>query len=155
MVANYCRYVGRSIVWDFHFRRNLTDRKVSDFTRLLRMLEMAYLSIARYGVGLWKSEVKGQFSAKSFFKDMNVSSNSVQGWKSFWNTLVPPRVLVFCWIARRNSILTIDNLRRRNIILVNGCLMCLKDEETVHHHLIHCSFAHRVWSVILMMFDMQ
>lgn len=66
MVANYCHYVGRSIVWDFHFRRNLTDRKVSDFTRLLCVLEMAYLSIARYDVGLWKSEVKGQFFGEVF-----------------------------------------------------------------------------------------
>ena len=55
-----------------------------DFTtRLFALLDKAYLSIARDDVSLWKPEVKGQFSAKSFFKDMNVSSTSVQGWKSF------------------------------------------------------------------------
>ena len=64
-------------------------------------------------------------------------------------------MLVFCWIERRHSILTIDNLRRSNIILVSGCPMCLKDEEKVHHLLIHCSFAHRVRSAILLIFDMQ
>ena len=46
------------------------------------MLEEAYLSIARSDVRLPKPYVKGDFSMKSFFKDMNVSSNSAQGWKS-------------------------------------------------------------------------
>ena len=33
--------------------------------------------------------------------------------------------------------------------------MCLEDEETVHHLLIHCPFAHRVWSALFEMFGME
>ena len=33
--------------------------------------------------------------------------------------------------------------------------MCLEDEETVHHLMIHCHFAHRVWSILLEMFGME
>ena len=33
--------------------------------------------------------------------------------------------------------------------------MCLKEEETVHHLLIHCKFACKVWSFALNCFDMK
>ena len=56
MVADYYHYVGGSIVWDFRFRRNLTDREVSNFTRMLALLDKAYLSIARDDIRLWKPE---------------------------------------------------------------------------------------------------
>ena len=77
MVADYSRYVGGSIVWYFLFRRNLADREVSDFTRLLALLDKAYLSIARDVVRLWKPEAKGSFRRSLFFKDMNVSSTGL------------------------------------------------------------------------------
>ena len=56
---------------------------------------------------------------------------------------------------RLHKILTINKLRRRNHIIINGCPMCLEDEETVHHLLIHCPFAHRVWSALFEMFGME
>ena len=58
-------------------------------------------------------------------------------------------------MARKHKILTIDKLRRRNHFIVNGCPMCLKDEETVHHLLIHCNFAYRVCVVVFKLFDIE
>ena len=55
----------------------------------------------------------------------------------------------------KSLFLTIDQLRKRNHIIVNGCPLCLNDEETVHHLLIHCPFAHGVWSAIINMYDMN
>ena len=64
-------------------------------------------------------------------------------------------MFTFCWVAKWPIILTNDNLKRRNHIIVNGCPMCLRDEETVHHLIIHCRFALRVGLIILNMFDLQ
>ena len=79
----------------------------------------------------------------------------MEGWKSFWNPLVLPRVLAFCWFARWHSILTIDKLERRNHIIVSGCPVCLQDKEAVHHLMIHCRFAYCVWLVVLTMLALQ
>lgn len=46
---------------------------------------------------------------------------------------IPPRVVAFGWLAVRGSILTMDNLRKRRILVVNACPMCLRAEETVDH----------------------
>lgn len=43
----------------------------------------AYLSVGRGDTRLWKPDVKGKFSVKSFFKDLNVTFNREEDWKSF------------------------------------------------------------------------
>lgn len=72
-----------------------------------------------------------------------------------WNNLVSPRVFAFCWLARLHKILTMDNLKKRNAIIVNGRRMCLENEGTISHLLIHCSYAARVWGTIFKRFGMN
>ena len=71
----------------------------------------------------------------------------------FWHSLqkikAPPRVTTFVWLALRKKILTMDNLRRRNMVVVNACPLCLADEETVDHLLLHCKMTKALWSSIL------
>ena len=127
---------GGGVVWNFYFRRNLTDIEISDFAALPGILDKVYVSVGGYDERLWKPAVKGQFSVESFCNVLADSSDRGQGWQSFWNPYVPPRVLVFCWVTRKHKILTIDKLQRRKYFLVNGCPMCLKDKETTHHLLM-------------------
>ena len=61
----------------------------------------------------------------------------------------------FLWIAARDEILIIDNLVKKNLPLVNWCCLCRCDEETVDHFLLHCKFAHALWSEVLLMFGVQ
>lgn len=58
------------------------------------------------------------------------------------------KILVFCWVVRLEKILTMDNLRKRNIVIVNGCPLCLANEETVVYLFIHCGYATSVWGFI-------
>lgn len=46
-----------------------------------------------------------------------------------------------------------DNLHKHNITIVNGCLMCLQDAETVDHLLLCCEVAQFLWNWILSWFD--
>lgn len=46
-----------------------------------------------------------------------------------------------------------DNLHKHNITIVNGCLMCLHDAETVDHLLLRCEVAQFLWNSILPWFD--
>eukprot|EP00268_Persea_americana_P053131 TRINITY_DN5994_c5_g1_i2.p1 TRINITY_DN5994_c5_g1~~TRINITY_DN5994_c5_g1_i2.p1 ORF type:complete len:134 (-),score=24.75 TRINITY_DN5994_c5_g1_i2:1010-1411(-) len=119
------------------------------------MLEKVYVSMDKSDVRLWKADVEGQFSVKSFYNALVDTNPRVEGWKSFWYSVVPPRVFASSWVVKNHKILAINKLPRRNHVIVNGCPMCLKDEETVHHLLIHCQFAYRVWMVVVNMFEMK
>jgi hypothetical protein len=50
-------------------------------------------------------------------------------WKSVWRTKVPLRVAFFAWSAAPRKILTMDNLRKRRIIVVDRCCMCKRNES--------------------------
>lgn len=45
-----------------------------------------------------------------------------------------------------------DNLRCRNVIIVNVCPMCLRVEETVDHLLLGCEVAWKMWIAFLNLF---
>jgi hypothetical protein len=76
-------------------------------------------------------------------------------WKAIWKPRVPPRVTFFIWTVALGKILTADNLRRQNIILVNWCCMCRVDEETIDHLFLHCKVATKLWDTDLSLFRMH
>ena len=68
LVADYFCSMEKGVVWDFSFRRNLTDIEIADFVRLLGFLDKYYFSSGKSDVRLWKPDVRGLFSVKSFYK---------------------------------------------------------------------------------------
>ena len=65
---------------------------------------------------------------------------------------IPPKVSFFVWAAALNRILTIDNLIKRQWILVNRCCLCCADAESVDHLLLHCSVASQLWALVFSIF---
>ena len=100
-------------------------------------------------------DANGQFFVKSFYNVLTGADVWMFDWRNFWNSYVPPRVLSFCWVACLQKILTMDQVRRKNYIIVNKCPLCLNEEETTYHLLIHSKYAHEVWVSIVDMFDMS
>jgi len=47
----------------------------------------------------------------------------------------------FAWSAALGKILTVDNFRKRHIIIVDRCCLCKRDGESVDHLLLHCDVA--------------
>jgi hypothetical protein len=58
------------------------------------------------------------------------------------------------WSAALGKILTLDNLRKRNIVLVNRCGMCKKEEESIDHLLLHCESAQFLWNAFFSRFGL-
>jgi hypothetical protein len=58
----------------------------------------------------------------------------------------------FVWITALGKILTQDNLRKRNVVVVEWCYMSKKSEEFIDHLLLHCDVAREVWSYIFILF---
>jgi hypothetical protein len=44
-----------------------------------------------------------------------------------WRTKFPPRAMFFVQSAALGKILTLDNLRKRQVAVVNRCCICKKD----------------------------
>ena len=64
-----------------------------------------------------------------------------------WNPVVPPKIGVYAWEATWGQVLTLDQLKRSGMTLVNRCFMCKEDEENIDHLLIHCKSAKMLWNL--------
>jgi predicted DNA-binding protein with PD1-like motif len=53
----------------------------------------------------------------------------------------------FEWLVALGKILTMDNLRKWHIIVVDWCCLCKKNGETVGGLLLHCEVACAIWNV--------
>jgi len=61
-------------------------------------------------------------------------------------------VALFLWTAILGKILILDNLRKRNIIVMEQCCMCKTCGESIDHLFLHCEVATKLWSALLNLF---
>ena len=91
---------------------------------------------------VWMASTDGMFSVASLFlfmtRDVMASHSNLT---SLWKIKAPPRVIAFGWsmlVSGMHGILTMDNLRRKKVIITNSCPMCLAEEESINHLLLNC-----------------
>ena len=140
--------------WNIQFHKALNDWQEE---RVFSFYEHVYSKMPR-GEGIdslfWKSTPNGVFDVRSFYNSLSTPTFPFP-WKCIWSIKVPRGVSFFLWTTTQDSILTIDNLVKRNLSLVNWCCLCRCNEETVDHLLIHYKFAHALWSEVFLMFGLQ
>jgi hypothetical protein len=102
----------------------------------------------------WTCTKSGLFEVKSY-KTLWYDGDTVFPWKSIWRVKVPLKVALFAWTAALGKILTIDNLCRRMVVVIDWCFMCKKAGETVDHLLIHCDYARELWSLVFSLFGVS
>ncbi|XP_059428544.1 uncharacterized protein LOC132162314 [Corylus avellana] len=100
----------------------------------------------------WVPARKGKFNVCSFYNILISKDNTPFPWKSIWRTKAPPRVAFFAWSAALGKILTLDNLRKMNMVVINRCGMCKVDEESIDHLLLHCECAQFLWNAFFSRF---
>ena len=141
--------------WDLHFSRNMHDWELE---LLYSFMDLIY-SIPLRGEGEdklgWRRNPNKRFSVKEYYCCMSMASSDPFPWKSIWQAKVPPRVAFFSWTAALGKLLTIDNLRRRHLIIVDWCCMCKRSGESVDHLLLHCPLAWELWSMMLGLFGVH
>lgn len=94
------------------------------------------------------------FVASFFDAFSRDGSNASSIWR-LWKIKAPPRVLAFAWIALQGGTLTMVNLRRRNMVIVNGSPMCSKNAEFVGQLFLNCRVAQCPWNDVYSWFDMR
>jgi hypothetical protein len=103
----------------------------------------------------WAPSHKGKFDVNSFYRVLVCKDNVPFCWKSIWPTNVPLKVAFFASLVALEKILTIDNLRKRHVIMVDTCCMCKRNWEFVDYLLLHCEVACALWNAIFSRFGLS
>ena len=75
-------------------------------------------------------------------------------WKMMWQSKVSLRIAFFSWSASLDKITTIDNLQKKQIIVVDWCYVCKRCGELADHSLLHspAPIAYELWSLVFCLF---
>jgi hypothetical protein len=154
-VADNMQYQDGITQWNVIFTRPVQDwelEMVLSFFERLYSLQLRHGEEDRIG---WSLSKRSKFEVKSFYKVLTSQDGPSFPWKSIWRVKAPSRVAFFVWTAALGKILTMDNLRKRNVVVVEWCCMCKKSGESIDHLLIHCEVARELWSYILNLFGVE
>ena len=142
-------------MWALRFSRRLNDWEVFDVERfLLRLQERRVYSDVEDQV-VWTKAKDERFSVKSLYKALESESLGDFLARVIWNSLVPPRVSFFAWEAMWKKALTLDRIQRRGFSLANICYLCLSEEESIDHILLHCVLTRSLWSLLISLFGVS
>jgi hypothetical protein len=61
----------------------------------------------------------------------------------------------FFLLGRRSLVLTLDNLRKQDVIVFDRCCMCKRNEESMDHLFLYCEVAFASWNAIFSRFGLS
>ena len=73
-------------------------------------------------------------------------------WTSIWKQKFPSKVTFFVWTIALGTILTIDNLHKKKVLILDWCYMCKSNGVLVDHILLHSPIVFELWSTVFTLF---
>ena len=68
-------------------------------------------------------------------------------WKCLWHLNLPAKIKIFAWRACVNELPSKEKMCSCGINTSNECPICNREIESIHHTLLNCEFATRVWNL--------
>ena len=65
------------------------------------------------------------------------------------------RSCILCLDCRLGTILTINNLCKKKVLILDWCYMCKSNGESVDHLLLYCPIVYGLWSMVFTLFGIH
>uniref|UniRef100_A0A2N9ED53 Reverse transcriptase domain-containing protein n=1 Tax=Fagus sylvatica TaxID=28930 RepID=A0A2N9ED53_FAGSY len=154
-IANIMSFESGDFHWDLSFILSVHDWELESLTSFLDLIYANSLSGMREDLLCWESLFNHKFVVKRYNCSLSPHSPIMFPWKLIWKVKVPPRIAFFSWTSALGKVLTIDNLRKRGLIIQEWCCMYKRSREDVDHLFLHCSVAMELWSLVFGLFGVQ
>ena len=137
------------LFWDVRFVRGVHARDLEAMSDFMVTIYGSPIRERGEDKMCWiPSKVKG-FLIRDYYRILAGTASFGFPWKSIRKQKIPSRVAFFVWTATLRKCLTIDNLRKRKVWILDWCYMYKRNVESVDHLFLHCPFALDLWSMVL------
>ena len=154
-VADHLCFIGSIRHWDIAFSRQVHDWELETVASFMELLYSCSIRQGHLDSLCWRPSSQKIFQVSSYYSVLLNPSHISFPWRSVWKAKVPSRVAFFSWTATLGRILTIDNLRKRRVLIIDWCCMCKSSGESVNHLLLHCPLAQDLWNLVFTLFGIS
>ena len=131
--------------WNMTFSRDPNDWEEESVLSLLALLDGSKVDLASNDMILWPHDSTKKFTIKIFIKISKGLSVIDFPADAIWKSKAPLKACFLAWAATKVKVPTEEMLKRRNFKLASRCPMCLREEESVDHLFIHCTWVSGLW----------
>lgn len=131
---------------DTLFRSNLFEIAQEELLNLKLLLTGVTLDTLSKDDISWPWNDSGMYTVREGYRAMKNTPRIENKACKIWKLHVPPRIKVFGWLMLLNKLFTIDNLHKRGWPIVNRCVLCKAQGESIKHMLHDCIFSKAVYS---------
>ena len=103
----------------------------------------------------WKLATSRGFEVIGFYLSFYPPTLLSFPWRMIWQSKVSQRVAFFSWTSFLGKILTIDNLCKRRVLVLDWCYMFKSCGNSVDHLLLHYPIACELWSLVFCLFGIH
>jgi hypothetical protein len=148
---DHFEFFGGSNKWNVSFARAPHDWEIYDITSFFRVLYSTRVSRESEDKLLRVPFKRGLLKVKSFYCFLVCS----EGCRFCFPYKAPMRVAFSAWLAILDKILTMNNRRKRHVIMVDRYCMCKMNEESVDNRFLHCDVAYAIWIAFFSCFGLS
>ncbi|RVW95287.1 Transposon TX1 uncharacterized 149 kDa protein [Vitis vinifera] len=136
--------------WNPCFLRAFNDWEVEEASSFMERLHRNRVIEDVEDKVSWTETKSGKFSVKSLYLALEAGGSARFPSSLISNENVQPKISFFAWEATWGKALTLDKVQKRGWALANRCFLCLENEETIDHLLLHCSRTKVLWIFFLL-----
>nr|CAN70867.1 hypothetical protein VITISV_027610 [Vitis vinifera] len=141
--------------WNPCFVRAFNDWEVEEASSFMERLHRSRVIEDVEDRVSWTETKSGKFSVKSLYLAIEAGGSARFPSSLIWNANVQPKISFFAWEATWGKALTLDKVQKRGWALANRCFLCLENEETIDHLLLHCSRTKVLWDLLFTIFGVS
>ena len=146
------QFLNGVLYWDLEFLRAIQDWELESLYIFWDVIYGVLLRVIGEDKMCWTPSKSRGFEVSNYYQALLGVCTQSLPWRSIWKQKILSRVAFFVWIVALGTILTIDNLCKRKVLILDWFYVCKSNGESVDHILLHCPIVFELWSMVFTLF---